>query len=229
MMRYIWLQAPLPGRLTPTGTTTVRRVPYLQGEFGRLMRPSRTMLNVPNLITFARLALVPVTAYLLLEGNYGFALWVFLTAAVSDFLDGFIARRFNQSTDLGALLDPIADKLIMIVAAVVLASHDLLPLWLAAAMVLRDLIIIAGAVAYRFTVGHVRIAPTMLSKVNTFLEFTILLLVMAHAADWFDLAAVLPPLFLVMFATVLASGIQYMWVWGWKAARESRGTCRSGM
>lgn len=184
------------------------------------------MLNVPNLITLARLALVPVIAYLLWQGAYGIALAVFLGAALSDFLDGVIARTFDQRSALGAALDPVADKLAMFVATVVLAVQGLLPLWLAVAIVLRDVVIVAGALAYRATVGPVEIAPTKLSKVNTFIEFGVLLAVMANAAAWIDAGAWLGPLFVLVFVTVAVSGAQYVWVWGRKAARDARRVAR---
>ena len=179
------------------------------------------MLNLPNLITLFRLALVPVVVYLLWQGRYGTALVVFLAAAVSDFLDGVLARRLNMTSEFGARLDPIADKLNMIGAAVVLAWHGLLPLWLAAAIILRDVVIVSGAAAYRYRVGYVEIAPTLLSKVNTFAEFGVLLLVMMHAADWLNVEPILEPMFVLVFATVLASGAQYVWVWSRKAARNT--------
>jgi cardiolipin synthase len=181
------------------------------------------MLNVPNVITLVRLALVPVTAWLLWQRLYGPALIVFLAAAVSDFLDGVIARNFNQASALGATLDPIADKLNMFIATVLLAWHGLLPLWLAAAIVARDVVIVGGAIAYRYAVGPVEVAPTRLSKVNTFIEFGVLLLVMASAAGWIDAAAWLPAVFMLVFATVLASGAQYVWVWGRKAVQSRHG------
>ena len=180
------------------------------------------MLNVPNLITLVRLALVPVTAWLLWHGLYGPALIVFLAAAVSDFVDGVIARTFNQTSALGATLDPIADKLNMFIATVILAVQGLLPIWLALAIVLRDVIIASGAAAYRYAVGHIDIAVTRLSKVNTFIEFGVLLLVMANAAGWFDASRWLFPAFVLTFATVLGSGGEYVWVWGWKALRKRR-------
>ena len=184
------------------------------------------MVNVPNLITLVRLALVPVIAYLLWRGEYGYSLIVFLSAALSDFLDGVIARTFDQRSALGAALDPIADKLSMFVATVVLAWQGLIPLWLAAAIVLRDVVIVSGAVAYRATIGRIEIAPTMLSKVNTLIEFGVLLAVMANAAAWFDAAAWLPALFVLVFVTVVASGVQYVWVWGLKAIRDARRLAR---
>lgn len=186
------------------------------------------MLNIPNSITLIRIALVPVAAYYLWEQDYATAFVVFLSVAVSDFLDGALARRLNQISALGATLDPMADKLNMVSATLMLALHGELPLWLAAAIVVRDVIIVVGAVAYRYKLGRVEIAPTRLSKVNTFFEFAVLLLVMASAAGWVDAPGALQPLFALVFATVLASGLQYVWVWGRKALRESRGTWRPG-
>lgn len=180
------------------------------------------MLSLPNLITVVRLALVPVTGYFLLVDEYGLALIVFFTAAVTDLIDGFIARRFELASALGATLDPIADKLNMFVATVLLAWQGLLPMWLATAIVLRDVVIVAGALAYRFTLGHVEITPTLLSKVNTFIEFGVLLAVMAGAARWIDTDRWLAAAFMLVFATVIASGVQYVWIWGWKAVRETR-------
>ena len=179
-------------------------------------------LGIPNLLTLVRLALVPLMGYFLLSGEHGRALVVFLAAAVTDLLDGFIARRFKLASDLGATLDPIADKLNMFVATVLLAWQGLLPMWLAIAIVLRDVVIVAGALAYRFWLGPVEIAPTMLSKINTFIEFTVLLLVMASAARWIAMDEALPPAFVLVFATVIASGLQYVWIWGWKAVEDSR-------
>lgn len=180
------------------------------------------MLNIPNTITLLRLALVPVTGWLLWRGAYGPALVVFLTAAISDFLDGVIARRFDLKSSLGATLDPVADKLNMFVATVLLALQGLLPLWLAAAIVLRDVVIVAGAIAYRMLLGHIEIAPTMLSKVNTFIEFGVLIAVMASAAGWIEARAWLPVVFVLVFATVAASGLQYIWIWGRKALTDAR-------
>ena len=179
------------------------------------------MANLPNLITLLRLALVPLMAWLLVRESYAWALALFLIAALSDAVDGWIARRFGLTSTLGAALDPIADKLAMFVATVILAWQGLLPLWLAIAIVARDVIIVAGAIAYRIMIGPVDVAPTLLSKLNTVLEFGVLLLVMATAAAWFSPGAWLRVLFAVVFVTVALSGAQYVWVWGRKAAARS--------
>lgn len=183
-------------------------------------------LSIPNLITLVRLALVPALGYFLLGGEYGLALIVFLVAAVTDLVDGFIARHFELVSALGATLDPIADKLNMFVATVLLAWQGLLPVWLAIAIVLRDVVIVAGALAYRLTLGHIEIAPTTLSKVNTFIEFAVLIAVMAAAARWIQTDRWLPAVFVLAFVTAIASGVQYVWVWSWKVVRDSRQRAR---
>jgi cardiolipin synthase (CMP-forming) len=180
------------------------------------------MRNLPNAITLLRLALVPAMAYYAATGAYGIALPIFLIAALSDLADGYLARRFKLVSKVGALLDPIADKLNMFVATVVLAWQDLMPMWLAAAIVGRDVVIVVGALAYRLARGRLEIRPTQLSKANTFIEFAVLLLVMATAAGWIDTAAWIRVLFAIVFVTVLASGTQYVWLWGRKAMAQPR-------
>jgi cardiolipin synthase len=180
------------------------------------------MLNIPNAITITRLVLVPVMGYFLAAGAYSIALIVFLVAAFTDLIDGYIARAFGLVSAFGATLDPIADKLSMLVATVLLAWQGLIPLWLAAAIVARDVIIVGGVLAYRLAIGPVKMAPTLLSKANTFVEFATLLLVMAHAAGWIDVGTLFPPVFLFVLATVVASGAQYAWIWGRKAVLARR-------
>jgi cardiolipin synthase len=179
-------------------------------------------LAVPNLLSIARLALIPVVAWQLAVEQYEIALPVFLAAALTDLADGYIARRFKLTSRLGAVLDPVADKLTMLVATLMLAWQSLVPVWLAAAIVARDGVIVAGALAYRRLVGKVDIAPTFLSKLNTAVEFAMLLATMAAAAGWLPVARQLEALFALTLATVLASGAQYVWIWGRKATASRR-------
>lgn len=181
------------------------------------------MPNIPNVITVIRVLLIPVIAYLLVEGRYAPALAVFMAAAFSDFADGAIARHYRMVSEFGARLDPIADKLTMLTATVLLAWQSWLPLWLAAAMVLRDVVIAGGAIAYRLVVGHLEMQPTWLSKINTALEFAVLAGVLAQAADLVDARGWLPWLFVVVFVTVVLSGAQYVWAWSRKAIAARRG------
>jgi cardiolipin synthase len=170
------------------------------------------MRSLPNLITLARLGLVPLMAWYAARGVYVAALPIFLLAALSDFADGYIARKFKVVSRLGAALDPIADKLNMFVATLLLAWQSLLPIWLAAAIIGRDVVIVAGVLAYRRFRGPLEIKPTRLSKANTVIEFGVLLAVMAQAAGWIDARAWMPMLFAVVFVTVVASGVQYVWL-----------------
>jgi len=171
------------------------------------------MPNVPNLITFLRLGLVPLMAWCALTGAYAAAATMFLVAALSDLADGYIARRYGMVSRLGALLDPIADKLNMFVATVVLASSGHVPIWLAAAIIARDVAIVFGILAYRVRGKKFEMKPSRLSKLNTFMEFAVLTLVLASAARWIDVDAWLPLLFRIVLVTVIASAVHYTWLW----------------
>ena len=180
------------------------------------------MRHLPNAITGMRFLLIPFLVLLLLRLRYEPAFWLLAVSAASDLADGVIARRWNLRTRLGAIADPLADKLTMLSVTLVLASQHLLPLWLAGAIVLRDLVIIGGGVAYHFLIGRYDMAPSLLSKLNTVLEFVALATVLANSAELIDAGSALPALFLLLTATVLTSGAQYVWVWGRKAVLERR-------
>ncbi|MFZ5558776.1 MAG: CDP-alcohol phosphatidyltransferase family protein [Pseudomonadota bacterium] len=177
-------------------------------------------MNVANAITLLRLCLVPALAFFLLEGRYVAAFWTFVVASVSDAIDGFVARQFNQRTRIGAVLDPIADKLLILASVLMLAWIKALPLWLAALMVGRDFVIVVGAVSYRLAIGPYRMAPTALGKVCTFFQFSLLVVLLAHAAGYLDVAPYLPWLFGVVALFTVLSGAHYVWVWSDKAARR---------
>jgi len=175
------------------------------------------LLNVPNTLTILRMLLVPGIVFALLRESYGIALVIFLFAGASDGLDGFIARRFNLYTPLGALLDPLADKLLVVSSALVLGWLGRIPWWLAATIVGRDLVIVAGAIAYYKRAGHLEMEPSMLSKLNTFLQISLILVVLADGAGFIGAARWLPMLFVVTLVTALVSGGHYVVVWSKKA------------
>jgi cardiolipin synthase len=179
------------------------------------------MRYVPNLITVMRLALVPLLAYCIALQAYGAAAAIFLAAALSDLVDGYVARRFEVVTRLGAFLDPVADKLNMLVATVGLAWQGQVPMWLAIAIVGRDVVIVCGAIAYRLVRGELTINPTLLGKTNTFIEFAALLVVLAAAAGWIPGGRWLGVLYFVVLASLLSSGAQYVWLYG-RAAMVGR-------
>jgi cardiolipin synthase len=140
------------------------------------------MLNVANAITLLRFALVPALALRLLRAEHGSALVLFIVSAVSDLADGVVARRWNQATRFGAVADPLADKLTMLTVTGLLTLENALPWWFALAVVLRDGLIVGGAIAYHFWIGPVEMAPSRISKVNTAMEFLLLLSVTARAS-----------------------------------------------
>lgn len=177
-------------------------------------------MNYALAITLLRFMLAPLLVWLLLREDHLAALGVFLVGSISDALDGYIARRYNQGTPLGALLDPLADKLLIACGILMLAWQGHFPLWLMVAILLRDVVIMGGALAYRQVSGRLEMTPLMSSKVNTALQFVLVLVILAQAdgLDW--LTPILPVLIWLTFATTLASGIQYVWVWSRRARRE---------
>jgi len=178
------------------------------------------MQHLPNAITALRVMLVPVLVLLLACERFGAAFAVFIVSAVSDLADGWIARRWSLRTRWGTVADPLADKLTMLSVTLVLAFQTLIPLWLAVAIVVRDVLIVGGAIAFHLLVGRVDMAPSWLSKFNTVLEFCVLSALLADAAQAIEVTALLPPLFILVAATIIGSGLHYVWVWGWRARRS---------
>ena len=185
------------------------------------MTPPTSNLNLPNALTGARILLVPLVIRLLLEEGYGAALGVFAAAGLTDALDGYVAKRWNRCTRLGELLDPIADKLLVISTVVLLAGQGRLPGWLAAAIVGRDATILGGAAVVRAVVGRLEIAPTRLSKCNTVVQIATLMLVLAEGAGA-PVARTLPAAYALTLATTLASGVHYVYVWVQRASHPRR-------
>lgn len=181
---------------------------------------SERVFNLPNVITLLRIAAVPVVGWLVLQQRWEVACWLFLAAALSDGIDGLLARWLNQMTQLGAALDTIADKALGVVTLVMLTLEEAIPLWVTLAILLRDSIIVLGALSYRGLAGHLEIHPTWLGKTHMFAEFGLLTLVLAGLAGLLDLAAWLQPLFATVFVVAVVSGVQYVWIWGAKARRE---------
>jgi len=190
-------------------------------------RTSRALRQLPNVITVLRALLIPVIGGLLVHERYEAAFWTLLASAASDFVDGRIARRFDARTRFGAIADPLADKLTMLTVTALLAWQGLLPVWLAGAIILRDVLIVGGALAYHRLIGTVEVVPTQLSRLNTALEFTALAAVIATAAQLVDLGGLLAWLLVAVFVTVIASGTQYVWIWS-RRALAARRTRRAG-
>ncbi len=183
--------------------------------------------DIPNLITFLRICLVPWVVLALLEEDYSLALLLYLVAGISDGLDGYIAKRYGYVSRLGSILDPLADKLLLVGTFLTLGWLGLLPVWLVGAVVLRDLLIVAGAAAYHIFIGRYEMAPTLISKLNTLMQIVLGLAVVMSQA-W----ATIPQAFLqwimfVVLGTTVVSGADYVWIWG-RRALEARRAARAG-
>jgi cardiolipin synthase len=172
---------------------------------------------LPNALTVLRLLLAPVIAWLLWRRHDALALPLFLFAALSDFFDGMLARRWQQRSRFGAVVDPLADKATGVLVVVVLTLQGSLPLWFAAAVVVRDVVILGGALAYHARFGRVEMAPSAISKLNTALLFLLLLGVLCARAGLVPGGWWLQVLLFATLATVVASGVPYVVAWGRKA------------
>jgi len=167
------------------------------------------------------LLVVPV-AMLLLQRQFVLTLWVFALAAVTDGLDGFLAKRFGWCSELGKILDPLADKLLLVSVFVTLAVIGLVPVWLAGVAVGRDVTITSGAIAYNALYGYPHGKPTIISKLNTVCQIAyVLLVVSTHALDAVPETAVVV-LGALVFVVSVVSGLDYVIVYTRKAIEASR-------
>ncbi|RLA07374.1 MAG: CDP-alcohol phosphatidyltransferase family protein [Gammaproteobacteria bacterium] len=172
--------------------------------------------SIPNIITIIRIILTPVIVTTLLSHNFTMALYLFMVAGISDGLDGFLAKQFNWQTRLGAILDPLADKFMLVLSYVVLGYLQLVPLWLVFIVLIRDVIIVAGAVGYHYGVDYCKLTPTITSKINTFLQIMLVLLVIFWQIYPISVFFLKFSFLLVAFSTTI-SGIYYVWIWTYKA------------
>ena len=166
--------------------------------------------HLPNLICLVRLALIWPIVDALDAGAHRAALALFVTAAVSDGLDGYLAKRFGWTSALGKILDPLADKLLLIVVFVAAGWLNIVPWWLTAAVVARDLMIALGALAYRVLCGPLHGRPTLLSKVNTAVQLLYMSSVMLAGAAGVPSPEVLAAGAYLTLATTVISGAHYV-------------------
>jgi cardiolipin synthase len=191
------------------------------------------LFNLPNSLTLLRILLVPVFTYFFLSGQYRIALAIFVVTGLTDVVDGYLARRLQLKTQLGAALDPAADKLLMFVTFIVLAMRDLVPVWLAVLVIFRDLWIIGGLSVLKLSRIPIVFNPSRLSKLTTFFQLQTILLAFfltflraerpASLMTWEGPVARLLT-WVIYLATLMtiASGIHYTRV-GWRLYREGRG------
>jgi cardiolipin synthase len=177
------------------------------------------LFTLPNLITLGRLCAVPAAIWLMLQHRLDLAFLVFIGAGISDALDGWIARAWNARSQLGAVLDPIADKALLVSVYVTLAAIGVLPDWLAILVVFRDLLIVGGVLVLWAVGLPPRIKPIFISKANTAAQILLAALVLLLAGFGFSAPVLLDVMILLVAATTFASGAAYVA----QAARRTAG------
>lgn len=182
---------------------------------------------LPNAISLIRIVLVAPILMYIVEGRYGLALLLFFIAGFSDGVDGYLAKRFDWHTRIGALLDPIADKLLVGGTFITMVFTGLVPVWLAALVIFRDVVIVGGATAYNFFVRPVEGEPTRISKLNTALQLLFIVFVLSNAGFGWPDQITITVIGAGVLVTLVVSGIDYVWSWARRAREDSRSSDRA--
>jgi len=165
-------------------------------------------MTIPNLITILRVLLVPIFVIYIINDRTLGSLIIFVIASVSDALDGFIARVFHQKSDLGAYLDPLADKILLVTAYITLAILKMIPPWLAVLIISRDVIILLGVMVLYLNRHPVKIHPSLLSKSTTCLQIATILMVLSNG--YLNIDPIKIYTFWLTAGFTIASGLQYI-------------------
>ena len=177
--------------------------------------------HIPNILTAFRILLVPLVVMFMLEDEFLPALILFAVAGFSDAVDGFLARRYHWTSRIGGLMDPLADKLLMVSSYITLGWLGLIPPWLVGLVILRDLVIVTGAVIYNARIEQVEATPSIVSKLNTLAQILLVLSVLFSQAV-FELPALwIDALIYSVVVTIVWSGVGYVWTWGRRAWKRS--------
>ncbi len=170
-------------------------------------------MSIPNLITIGRIVLVPIVVWAISSGAMGLAFGLFLAAGVSDAVDGFLAKRFNMTTVLGAYLDPLADKALLVSIYVTLGINDQLPRWLVILVVSRDIMIVGGLLL-AWVLGHaMKVKPLVVSKLNTAAQIVLASVVLGTLGLGYDLPRVTLALTVIVALTTVLSIAAYVSQW----------------
>jgi len=172
----------------------------------------KILINWPNRLTILRILLVPLLIILLSSNSRLLALITFCLAGLTDALDGFLARAFNQRTELGTFLDPLADKFLLISSYITLSALGEMPFPLAVLVVSRDVIILSGLAVLYLINNYLEIAPTRLGKLTTLLQLITVLAVLVQPFVHGGLAGVVNPLIWATAAATIASGFHYVYI-----------------
>jgi cardiolipin synthase len=170
--------------------------------------------HIPNLITGFRILLVVPVIQAIATGRFDWALGLFMLAGFSDAVDGFLAKYFQWQSWLGSFLDPIADKLLLVSCYITSGVMGLVPGWLVAAVVIRDLVIVAGAIAYYRLSGPFEGHPLLTSKLNTLMQLALMVAVLFHYGVRHLPGELLALLTYGTLLTTVASGVMYVMIWG---------------
>ncbi len=176
---------------------------------------------LPNAISIARIVMVAPILFYIVDQQYGPALLLFFVAGFSDGVDGYLAKRFDWHTRIGALLDPIADKLLVGGTFITMFLCGLVPVWLAVLVILRDVVIIGGATAYNFLVRPVEGEPTRISKLNTALQLLFIVFVLSREGFGWPDPITITVIGAGVLVTLVVSGIDYVWAWTRRARQDS--------
>ena len=176
--------------------------------------------NIPNLICLARIVLVIPIIRSLWQEQFLLSLLLILIAGLSDILDGYLAKKNNWRTYLGAVLDPAADKILLVSLFLTLQSMDLIPLWLTLTVILRDFMIIFGLSLYRYFVGVPQPKPTSISKFNTTLQLAFIIMVILAQGMQFPFEILSMVCGSLVFVTSILSGLDYWIVWSIDAKQK---------
>jgi len=168
------------------------------------------MRHLPNIICVVRILLIWPTVDALYGGNYWQALALVAVCAISDGLDGWLAKRFNWTSHLGRILDPLADKLLLVSLFLTATWMNLVPWWLTAVVVGRDVMIGGGAVIYRFWFGPLHGRPTIVSKINTGMQLAVVLAAILGAATGLPTPEMVVALSILTLLTTIVSGADYL-------------------
>ena len=181
---------------------------------------SSRILTVPNMLTVFRMVLIPVFVTMLFYQRFIVALAVFVCAGLTDGLDGLLARRFDQRSQLGTVLDPIADKLMMVTAFIVLSMRSIfpppvpphlpVPFWVTITVISRDVFIIVGAAAINIMTGFRGFRPSWLGKVNTTVQIVAIGAIMFAASVPYYTGYYLPTVYVTVFSLAVLSGLHYI-------------------
>jgi len=158
----------------------------------------------------------------MLTDQFVLALIIFAIAGISDALDGFLAKQYHWESRLGSILDPIADKLLLVASFTTLAWLDLLPLWLLWLVIGRDLVIVFGGLTYHYVVGKFELLPLWSSKINTVMQIMLVLLVMLQQLWITELQQIVTIGKWLVVASVINSGSEYILVWGLRAWQQMK-------